>query len=230
MTKRNKLQKFAEILSFDHVVENYDPTNPMLVGKDGETVELKGRWAAEMFQNDHPLILELCCGRGEYCIALAQAFPENNYLGVDIKGARIWDGAIKSQEQNLSNVAFFRTRIEQTPLFFEKDEVDQIWITFPDPFLKERKENRRLTSPMFIDRYRSFLKPAGIVHLKTDSEELYEYSMESLGADPKVNILYENADIYSQALDYPELNFKTFYEKAHLKANKKIKYIRFTID
>lgn len=229
MSKRNKLKKFADILSYDHVIENYDPAHPRLVGKDGIELDLKGRWSAVVFKDELPLVLELCCGRGEYCLAMAREFPEKNYLGVDVKGARIWDGAKKSLEQNLRNVAFFRTRIEQTPLFFDKSEVDQIWITFPDPFLKERKENRRLTSPLFLERYRTFLKPGGLVHLKTDSEELYEYSIASLERDPLVRIIYSNNDIYAQALDFEELNIKTFYERQHLKENKRIKYIRFTI-
>lgn len=229
MSKRNKLKKFADILGYDHVIENYDPANPKLVGKDGVELDLKGKWAADFFKNEEPVVLELCCGRGEYCLALATEFPRNNYLGVDVKGARIWDGARKSLAQNLVNVAFLRTRIEQTPLFFTRNEIDQIWITFPDPFLKERKENRRLTSPPFLEKYRMFLKPGGLVHLKTDSEELYAYSMNSLKADPFVKILYANDDIYAHSIEYEELKFKTFYERQHLKENKKIKYIRFTI-
>lgn len=230
MARRNKLKKFAEILSFDHVFENYDPTAPQLTGKDGVVVDNKGQWKKSVFKNDNPLVLELCCGRGEYTVALATSNPNNNYMGVDVKGARIWEGAVKALESNLSNVVFLRTRIEQTPLFIDAGEVNEIWITFPDPFLKEIKQNRRLTSPPFLDRYRNFLKPGGIVHLKTDSAELYAYTIETLEADPRTKILYQNEDIYSKPLDFPELEHKTYYEKKHLQIGKKITYIRFTIN
>lgn len=229
MGRRNKLKKFAEILSFDHVFENYDPTTPQLTGKDGKPVDNKGQWKKSVFRNANPLVLELCCGRGEYTVALAAANPDVNYMGVDIKGARIWEGAVKALEANLTNVVFLRTRIEQTPLFLDTAEADEIWITFPDPFLKEVKQNRRLTSPPFLDRYRNFLKPGGIVHLKTDSSELYEFTLEVLLSDPRANILYRNDDIYGSQLLFPELEYKTYYEKKHLSAGKKITYIRFTI-
>ncbi len=229
MSRRNKLQKFAEVLSFPNVFENFDPKNPQLVGKDGQPVELKGRWAAAVFGNDHPLTLELACGRGEYTLGLARRFPRRNFIGVDIKGARIWKGAKTALNEGLANAAFLRTRIEQIDLFFAPAEVDEIWITFPDPFLKKSKANRRLTSPVFLERYRRILRPGGLVHLKTDEPRLYEFSLEVLGTQPDVEILFHHDDIYAHPLPFPELELKTYYEAMHLEADKTIKYIRFRL-
>lgn len=228
MSKRNKLQKFTELLSFPHVFENFDHKNPSLTGKDGEKVNLKGKWNS-FFKNENPVILELACGGGEYTLALAKKNPEKNYIGVDIKGARIWKGATKSLVENLDNVAFLRTRIEQIHYFFTTDEIAEIWITFPDPFLRKSKANRRLTSPKFLDLFRMILRKEGIVHLKTDSNPLYEFTLEVLNNDPSVNILYVNEDIYAANLAHPELAFKTYYEYKHLAGGRSIKYIRFQL-
>lgn len=227
MSRRNKLQKFSELLSYPNVYENFDPKNPGLIGLDGAAVERKGRWGSEHFKNDQPICLELACGRGEYTLGLSRMYPERNFIGVDIKGARIWKGASIALEEKLDNAAFLRTRIEQVDLFFAPDEVSELWITFPDPFIG--KANRRLTSPRFIDRYRKFLRKGGPCHLKTDDPTLYEYSLETLAAIPDVNILYQDDDIYSKALPLPELDLKTYYERIHLKDKKTIKYLRFTI-
>jgi tRNA (guanine-N7-)-methyltransferase len=228
MSKRNKLQKFAEILSFPHVFENFDHKRPALAGKDGMNVDLKGKWSS-FFKNENPIVLELACGGGEYTLALANENPNINYIGVDIKGARIWKGASKSIERGLDNVAFLRTKIEQIHYFFEKDEISEIWITFPDPFLRKSKANRRLTSAKFLDLYRMILKKGGLLHLKTDSPPLYEFSLEVFQGDSNVKILYKNEDIYGSPLAFPELEFKTFYEYQHLADGRKIKYIRFQI-
>lgn len=227
MASRNKLQKFAEIVSFPNVYENYDPKNPGLVGINHEPIDLKGKWNAEHFKNDNPIVLELACGRGEYSLGLGAMYPDRNFIGVDVKGARIWKGAKTALEENLNNVAFLRTRIEQINLFFEKDEVDEIWITFPDPFLKDSKENRRLTSPNFLKRYREILKKDGIINLKTDSPELYEYTQEVLKSDSSLEVLYDKNDIYKDPLDFPELDLKTYYERSHLLDGRLIKFIRF---
>lgn len=229
MSRRNKLQKFAELLSFPNVYENFDPKNPGLIGVDGASVTLKGTWGKDHFKNEHPITLELACGRGEYSLGLSRMYPDRNFIGVDIKGARIWKGAGIALEEQLNNVAFLRTRIEQIDLFFASNEVDEIWITFPDPFLGKSKANRRLTSPRFIDRYRKFLKPGGICHLKTDDPTLYEYSLEALSEISFVKILYQDDDIYSKALPLPELDLKTYYEKIHLRDQKTIKYLKFSI-
>lgn len=227
MSKRNKLQKFAEILAFPHVIENFDPRNPRLLGEQGMEVERQGKWAKEQFGNDLPITVELACGRGEYTVALARENPARNFIGVDIKGARIWKGATIAQEENLKNVAFLRTRIEQLNLFFAPAEIDEIWITFPDPF--PAKENRRLTAPSFINRYREVLKPGGVLNFKTDATDLFDYSVEVLEADPQVEIKYVNRDIYAAPLYMPELAIKTYYERMHLENQKTIKFLQCTI-
>jgi len=229
MARRNKLRKFSELSTFKNVFQCFDPTAPSLVGMDDKEVELKGKWNTDHFKNDHPIVLELACGRGEYTLALGVMYPDKNFIGVDVKGARIWQGAAHSKEQNLENVAFLRTRIEKIDYFFTPEEVDEIWITFPDPFERASKANRRLTYHNFHDYYRKFLKPGGIVQLKTDSDSLWENTLRSLAEDERITILYQNDNIYASPLDFPELEFKTYYEKSHLEKGRLIKYIRYTI-
>jgi tRNA (guanine-N7-)-methyltransferase len=227
MSRRNKLQKFAEVLSFPNVYENYDASTPILTGENGATIDLKGRWNELHFKSQHPITLELACGKGDYTLGLAKRFPDRNFIGVDVKGARIWRGAKTALEQNLQNVAFLRTRIERISNFFAPDEVNEIWITFPDPFLPKRKANRRLTSIPFLDEYRKILKPGGFIHLKTDEPNLYEFTLETLSIQTALRLLYHDHDIYAKPLPLPELEIKTFYEKQHLAAGKTIKYVRF---
>ena len=230
MSKRNKLQKFAELLSFPNVYENYNPKNPKLMGLNGEEVNLRGLWQKEHFKNDFPITLELACGRGEYTLGLAEKYPERNFIGVDIKGARIWKGAQTALEKKFYNAAFLRTRIEQIALFFEVSEINEIWITFPDPFLKKGKANRRLTAVRFLNEYREILKKNGLVHLKTDSPELYEFTLEVLQNYPHANLQYHDLDIYQKTLPIPELELKTYYERLHLADERKIKYVRFSLN
>lgn len=230
MSRRNKLQKFAELLTFPNVYENLDAYPPRLSDINGNEIDLKGKWKEQHFKNNNPITLELACGRGEYTLALARKYPNRNFIGVDIKGARIWKGAGIALEEKLDNVAFLRTRIELIAPFFGEGEVDEIWITFPDPFLRKGKSNRRLTSPNFLTHYRKILKKDGLVQLKTDEPVLSEYTLEILEADPNCKILYKENDIYSRPLLIEELEFKTFYEKMHLAKGKKIKYIQFTIN
>ncbi len=227
MSKRNKLQKFADLLSYPNVYENFDPLVPEIKGKDGEIVDMKGQWVKKHFKNDNPLVLELACGRGEYTLGLSRMFPEKNFIGVDIKGARIWKGAGIALNEGLTNAAFLRMRIEQITNFFAPEEISEIWITFPDPFLRKSKKNRRLTSPRFLDRYKKILSKNGVIHLKTDEPNLYEYSLEVLNEYPGATIDYHDDDIYSKPLPIEELSLKTYYEKMHLEAGKTIKYIRF---
>ena len=229
MARRNKLKKFNDLLSFPNVFENYDPTNPRMMADANTEIELKGKWKSDHFKNDNPLILELACGRGEYTLALGEANPDINYVGIDVKGARIWKGASIALERGFDNIAFFRTRIEQLDLFFEKNEVDEIWITFPDPFLKDSKINRRLTSLPFLDRYKPILKNNGFINLKTDDDTLFEFSMESFTECPFTEIMYSKNDIYSEPLYFKELEYKTYYEVKHLSNNKKIKFIKAQI-
>lgn len=227
MGRKNKLKRFAEVATFPNVFE-IDPAQvSFLSNEEGLSKDLRGRWASNYFKNEHPVILELACGKGDYTLALARSHPSNNYIGVDIKGARIWKGAGTALEDGLQNVAFLRTRIEFIERFFAKEEVSAIWITFPDPF--EGKETRRLTSAPFLDRYRQILKKGGIVHLKTDSPLLYEFTLEVIHHDPACRVRYANPDIYSAPLNFPELDHKTYYEIKHLGIGRTIKYIQFTI-
>jgi tRNA (guanine-N7-)-methyltransferase len=227
---RNKLQKFAELMAFQNVYENrmHDSEKPILE-QNGIAYDLKGLWNEKHFKKNQPIILELACGRGEYTLGLARMFPNHNFIGVDIKGARIHQGARVALGENLQNVAFLRTRIEQIDTFFAAEEVSEIWITFPDPFLNEGKENKRLTSPPFLERYRRLLKPKGLMQLKTDSPVLYDFTLETIKNDPKCQLLYANDDIYARELDFEALSLKTYYEKKHLADNKTIKYIQFHI-
>ncbi len=224
MSQRNKLKKFAEVLAFPNVYENFNPKAPKLLGKDGEEVQRKGEWSQNHFQNTNPITLELACGKGHYTLGLARMYPERNFIGVDIKGARIWRGAKDALADNISNAAFLRTRIEQIALFFEANEIDAIWITFPDPFLS--KENRRMTAPRFLKSYTQIMRPNGLLNIKTDSPEFYEFSLETLTASEDFTIEYQDDDIYSKALPMPELDIKTEYEGKHLADGKTIKYIR----
>ncbi len=230
MSRRNKLSKFADILAYNNVYENYDPKDPKLIKSEDLEVNLKTKWSSDHFGNSNPITLELACGKGDYALALAKAYPERNFIGVDIKGARIWRGATTAIEEEINNVAFLRTRIEQINLFYAPEEIDEIWITFPDPFLDDNSINRRLTSPNFLVKYQEILKKGGIMHLKTDSRPLYDYTLEALAAFDDATILYQNDDIYASELAYPELVHKTFYEYQHLANGLTSKYIRFTIN
>ena len=225
---RRKLQKFAEILSLPNVYENPNASEPQMTGLNGEVVDLKNRWKTGHFKNNNPITLELACGRGEYAVALGRMFPERNFMGLDIKGARIYQGAKAALTEGLNNVAFLRTRIEQVDLFFGENEIDELWITFPDPFLKEAKSNKRLTSEPFLNRYRRFLKKDALIHLKTDSPDLYRFTLETLKNTEGCTLLYANENIYASPLEREELRINTYYERANI-ARSTIKYIRFTI-
>ncbi|MBL7816869.1 MAG: tRNA (guanosine(46)-N7)-methyltransferase TrmB [Saprospiraceae bacterium] len=224
---RQKLKKFAELRTFPNVFDNLDAHDPKNTVWNGEIVETKGQWH-KFFKNNNPITLELACGRGEYAVALGEMFPERNFIGIDIKGARIHQGARAALEKELTNVAFLRTRIEQIEHFFDKDEVAEIWITFPDPFLRESKANRRLTSEPFLQRYRQFLQSGGLIHLKTDSPDLYEFTLETCQNTEGVELLFSDSDIHAKSLIMSELAVKTYYEKANI-ARSTIKYIRFKI-
>jgi len=226
MARRNKLMKFAEMLDFPNVYQVFDPTQPVILGNHGE-IDLKGKWAQKHFNNNKPICLELACGRGEYSLGLARLFPDTNFIGLDVKGARIWKGATTALNEGLSNVAFLRTRIEIIEHLFAEEEISEIWITFPDPFI--HKINRRLTSPNFLNRYKSLLQKEHTIHLKTDSIDLYEYTMEVMQSYPGINLMMNIADIYSEPDIWEPLKIKTYYEYMHLKASKKITYVRFSL-
>ncbi|MDR1729429.1 MAG: tRNA (guanosine(46)-N7)-methyltransferase TrmB [Prevotellaceae bacterium] len=219
---KNKLQKFGEMETFPHVFQFTFST----LQQQNEPFELKGKWN-HFFQNDHPVVLELGCGRGEYTVALAELFPDKNFIGVDIKGARMWAGAKESFQKGLKNVAFIRTNIEIIPAFFGKEEISEIWLTFPDPQMK--KAGKRLTSTRFMGLYQQFVKPGGIIHLKTDSNFMFTYTSEMVKANG-YKVLFENHDLYhSDFSDDKILSIKTFYEQQWLDRGLTIKYIKFLL-
>jgi tRNA (guanine-N7-)-methyltransferase len=220
---KNKLQKFSDLLSFPNVYENFDPQYPKLIVGMNQEATMPNGWAMDHFNNELPITVELACGRGEYCLGLAGRYPDKSFVGVDIKGARIWKGAKIALEKNFTNVVFLRTRIEQMRLFFKEQEISEIWITFPDPFLK--KENRRLTSPQFLELFYPLLKDKGLIHLKTDSRELYDFTLKVVERDSNWSLLMHSDDIYHGDLVHPDLDIMTYYENMHLGAGKKITYI-----
>ena len=229
MSKRNKLQKFAEVLSFPNVYENFDARRPELAGLNGAIVELKGEWNEKHFGRTAPITLELACGGGEYTLGLGRMYPDRHFIGVDVKGARIWKGARVALAEELDNVAFLRTRIEQIEYFFAPGEIDEIWITFPDPFLRKGKANRRLSAGPFLDRYKRILKPGGRIHLKTDERRLYDFTLEVLAGRDDVVIEAQTTDLYAEALPSEELGIKTYYENLHIAPGDTITYLRFRL-
>ncbi len=219
---KNKLARFAEMETFDHVIQV--PFNHVY----NNEFRLKGKWNI-WFENAAPIVLELGCGKGEYAVGLARAFPEKNFLGVDIKGARMWKGAKDSYNEKLKNVGFIRTRIETIRSFFAPEEVTEIWITFPDPQLKKRRAKKRLTNARFLNDYKTFLAPGGKIHLKTDNLELYEYTLR-LVKHNGLSIEALTPDLYhSQYVDDTK-GIYTFYEKMFLSEGVPIKYLRFNLD
>lgn len=224
MGSKNKLRRFKENDAFSNVIQ---PTRETLLNNN---FKYKGRWREMYFKNGHPIVLELGCGKGEYTLALAERSPKINFIGIDIKGARFWRGAKTALETGLSNVAFLRMQIELIASAFEKHEVDQIWITFPDPQIKYKRTKHRLTNQSFLDLYKNILKPEGLVHLKTDSEFMHGYTLgllQGLGLE----IMYSNHDIYKSP-ESPELvrAVQTFYESQYLEKGKPITYLKFKLD
>lgn len=215
---RTKLKRFAQNAASENVIE---PGKPSF-----ETI--KGNWNAFQFKNNNPIVLELGCGRGEYSIALAEKFPDKNIVGVDLKGARLWKGSTLANEKKLNNVAFLRTIIQNIEQFFEKDEVSEIWITFPDPRPKLSDEKRRMTSPRFLDLYRKILKPNGIIHLKTDNTPLFDYTLEVL-KEEKINPELSTDNLYQSELYTDILTVKTTYEKMFTEKGENIKYVKFRL-
>jgi len=219
---KNKLARWTELGSYDNVIQ------PEIEDVSGKDHPIKGRWNQDIFKNGNPITLELGCGKGEYTVGLANNFPHNNFIGIDIKGARMWRGAKTANDQKLPNVAFLRTRIEFINSFFSADEVDEIWITFPDPHTGGRNSNKRLTSPWFLNNYRHFLKNKGLIHLKTDNKELYDFTCKVLSYNNVETIISTN-DLYTEKIDNI-LSIRTHYEKIFLDAGLKINYISFKLD
>jgi len=219
---KNKLARWTEFGSYDNVIQ------PLIRDVAGRDHPIKGRWNSELFKNNNPIVLELGCGKGEYSVGLAENFPDKNFIGIDIKGARMWRGAKTANEKNLPNVAFLRTRIEFINSFFSRDEVDEIWITFPDPHPGEKNSNKRLTSPWFLNTYRLFLKDKGLIHLKTDNKELYEFTMRTLAYN-NLQTIFSTDDLYSEQSDNI-LSIKTHYEKIYLTSGIRITYLSFRLE
>ncbi|WP_321333182.1 tRNA (guanosine(46)-N7)-methyltransferase TrmB [uncultured Bacteroides sp.] len=217
---KNKLQKFADMAGYPHVFEY-----PYSVAEN-IPFAMKGRWNSDFFKNNNPIVLELGCGRGEYTVGLGQMFPDKNFIAVDIKGARMWSGATESIEAGLSNVAFLRTNIEIIDRFFSEGEVSEIWLTFSDPQMK--KATKRLTSTYFMERYRRFLKPDGVIHLKTDSNFMFTYT-KHLIEENKLPVLFITEDLYHSDLVDAILGIKTYYEQQWLDRGLSIKYIKYLL-
>lgn len=220
---KNKLKRFKENETFTNV---FQPTREEVVG---DQFPLKGKWSSDFFKNDNPIVLELGCGKGEYSVGLAERFPEKNFIGIDIKGARFWRGAKTAVESGMNNVAFVRTQIELINHIFAENEVSEIWITFPDPQIKYKRTKHRMTNAEFLERYKKILKPSGLMHLKTDSEFMHGYTLgllHGLGHE----VIYANHNIYKNEGAPAEVTgIQTFYESQYLEVNKPITYIKFRI-
>ena len=221
MSAKDKLRKFRENETFGCL---YQPSIEEVLRRD---YRLKGRWGEEVFHNSNPICIELGCGKGEYTIALSKMFSDMNFIGIDIKGARLWKGAKTAHTEQLPNVAFIRTRIEFIESLFAENEISQIWITFPDPQIKRPK--KRLTGPLFLKRYFKFLKKGGLVNLKTDSRFLHEYTL-ALIKQNNLPLSEANIDIYGSGRADEILSIKTFYEAYYLKQEFPITYLAFSID
>lgn len=230
---KHKLRQFAEIESFENVFHHIQHQ------KNIDDFNMKGRWNIDFFKNSNPIVLELGCGKGEYTIGLAENYPCKNFIGIDLKGNRIWRGAKTALEHKMSNVAFLRTRIENIESCFSENEIDEIWITFPDPQPQKKRIKKRLTSPNFLNRYQKILKPNGLIHLKTDNAPLYEYTIETL-EELELAILQKTPDLYSllnensvsTAKEFPSETFsiQTFYENKFSNKGFKICYLRFNLN
>lgn len=214
MASKSKLQKFAELAS-----------NPIVLEKNPA---LKGRWNKDFFRNEHPIILELACGKGDYTLGMAKLFPDKNFIGVDIKGNRIWSAARLAAIDNLQNVGFIRDQIDHLNDYFEVGEVAEIWITFSDPFLRDGDSKKRLTSKKFLPIYKNILKKDGLIHLKTDSDLLYNFTKEMLAEFPSESIK-DYGDVYALNKNEELHGIQTYYEKMHLRNGLTIKYLCFRL-
>lgn len=215
---KNKLSKFADMATYDNVFQyGFEKLT-------NEGFPLKGKWGSDYFKNNNPIVLELGCGKGEYTVGLANKFPDKNFIGIDIKGARMWTGATEAIEKGLDNVAFLRTHIELIHHFFSEEEVSEIWITFPDPQMK--KTNKRLTSTRFMKEYSSILKGDGVIHLKTDSNFLYTYT-NAMVEENNLKVLFNTDDLYNSDIEDDILQIQTFYEQQWRARGIDIKYIKF---
>lgn len=214
---KDKLRKFAEVATFENVIQ-------LDAGK-----EYKGKWAEKQFGNTNPVVLELACGKGEYTVNLARLFPEKNFIGIDFKGNRIWRGAKTALEDGIKNVAFLRIQIETLLEHFAENEIDEIWITFPDPQPQDSREKKRLTGPKFLDRYKIVIKPDGMMNLKTDNDGFYAYTLEQIALQ-NLKKYKETTDLYRSDLVDHVLSIKTYYEKKYLADDKNINYVKWSFE
>jgi len=220
---KNKLKRFKENETFENV---FQPTREEVVNGD---FSLKGKWNSDFFKNDHPIIVELGCGKGEYTIGLAEKNPNINYIGIDVKGARFWRGAKTAVDSRMKNTAFVRTQIELLDFIFDDCEITEFWITFPDPQIKYKRTKHRMTNSEFLQLYKKILVPDGCVNLKTDSEFMHGYTLGLLHGQGH-EVLYANHNVYKNEGSPSEVtDIQTFYEKQYLEVNKAITYIRFKI-
>ena len=221
---KHKLERFAQMATFENVVQ---PELEEVLNKD---YKLKGNWKATFFKNNNPIVLELGCGKGEYTVGQAQRNPNKNFIGIDIKGARMWRGASFSLQNGIKNAGFLRTHIEHIASFFAPGEVSEIWITFPDPQEKRIRAKKRLTSSGFLALYKKFIEPSGLIHLKTDNSLLYEYTCQ-LASHNGLDVKISTNDLYNSGIDDEALlSIQTFYESGFLAQGIAIKYLKFTLD
>jgi tRNA (guanine-N7-)-methyltransferase len=217
---RKKLIRFNENANRFNIIQPADP----------RASSIKGNWHNSIFKNDNPIVLELACGKGEYTTGLAKVYPDKNFIGVDIKGSRIWYGSTYAMENNLKNVAFLRSLIHHLDVFFNPGEVSEIWITFPDPRPKTGDAKRRLTHPRFLELYRKVLVKGGLVHLKTDNTPLFEFSLETLEKYPTVSDLIFTHDLYQSPMNEEHFGIKTYYEAKFHAEGENIKYLKFRLN
>ncbi|GAA4902744.1 tRNA (guanosine(46)-N7)-methyltransferase TrmB [Mucilaginibacter defluvii] len=212
---KDKLRRFAEVATFSNVLQL------------DEGKVMQGQWTAAFFKNENPVVLELACGKGEYTVNLATMFPDKNFIGIDYKGNRIWRGAKTAIEEGVANVGFLRIQIETILDYFAPGEVDEIWITFPDPQPQLSREKKRLTSPRFLEKYKQILKPGGFINLKTDNDDLHAYTVEKI-AELSLKLHVRTEDLYKSEYADEVLSIKTYYERKYLQDNKNINYLKFS--
>ncbi len=218
---RNKLEKFAEVERFPNVYQIQD------FREDPEAIP-RGDWSRDVFENDHPVYLELACGKGEYALELARRYPDHNFIGIDIKGDRLWKGAKIALQEEIENVHFLRIYIDHIEEFFAENEVEGIWITFPDPYPKYSDRNKRLTAPKFLEKYHHIMRPGGCIQLKTDNWRLFKFTRRvAKWLDCPIEDMTE--DVYGERSDDLLLTIQTFYERRHRKDGKQIRYIKYRL-